>query len=81
MVDMLGLPTIFLTHGAADLQWPELVCLICPDDPECSSSYNKDVLENPAIADWFFYYRIQKFIESFNFLTLSTWCFWGVGEG
>ena len=25
MVDTLGLPTIFFTHSAADLQWPELV--------------------------------------------------------
>lgn len=24
MVDTLGLPTIFFTHSAADLQWPEL---------------------------------------------------------
>ena len=30
MVDTLGLPTIFFTHSAADLQWPELAHLICP---------------------------------------------------
>ena len=29
MVDTLGLPTIFFTHSAADLQWPELARLIC----------------------------------------------------
>ena len=51
IVDTLGLPTIFFTHSAADLQWPELAHLICPDNPECSSSRNKAVLENPAIAD------------------------------
>ena len=28
MVDTLGLPTVFFTHSAADLQWPELACLI-----------------------------------------------------
>ena len=28
MVDTLGLPTIFFTHSAADLQWPELAKLI-----------------------------------------------------
>ena len=61
--DTLGLPTIFFTHSAADLQWPELARLICPDDTECSSSRNKAVLENPAIADWFFYHCIQKFIH------------------
>ena len=65
MLDTLGLPTIFFTHSAADLQWPELAHLICPDDPESSSSRNKAVLENPAIADWFFYYCIEKFIEAF----------------
>ena len=40
MVDTLGLPTIFFTHSAADLQWPELAMLICPDDPNSSSSHN-----------------------------------------
>ena len=44
MVDTLGLPNIFFTHSAADLQWPELAHLICPDNPECSSSRNKAVL-------------------------------------
>ena len=58
----LGLPTILL-------QWPELARFICPDDPECSSSHNKDVLESQAIEDWFFYHRIQKLIEAFNFWT------------
>ena len=27
MVDTLGLPTVFFTHSAADLQWPELARL------------------------------------------------------
>ena len=75
MVDTLGLPTIFFTHSAADLQWPELARLICP---ECSSSRNKAILENPAIADSFFYHRIQKFIEAFRMLVslvpLTTGC-------
>ena len=38
MIDTLGLPAIFFTHIAADLQWPELARLICPDNHECSSS-------------------------------------------
>ena len=29
MVNTLGLPTVFFTHSAADLQWPELSRLIC----------------------------------------------------
>ena len=33
MIDTLGLPTVFFTHSAADLQWPELGKLLCPDDP------------------------------------------------
>ncbi len=33
MVDTLGLPTVFFTHSAADLHWPELARLICPDNP------------------------------------------------
>ena len=65
MVDTLGLPTIFFTHSAADLQWPELARLICPDDPDSSTSRSRAVIENPAIADWFFHHRIQKFIDAF----------------
>ena len=65
MVDTLGLPTVFFTHSAADLQWLELSRLICPDDPDSSSSRNRALVENPAIADWFFHHRIQKFIDAF----------------
>ena len=60
MVDTLGLPTVFFTHSAADLPWPELACLICVDDPESSSARSKAVQENPTIADWFFYQCIMK---------------------
>ena len=48
MVDTLDLPTIFFTHSAADLQWPELACLICPDDPDSSSARSRAVQENLA---------------------------------
>lgn len=54
MVDTLGLPTIFFTHSAADLQWPELARLICPEDSNSRSSHAKAVIENPAVADFFF---------------------------
>ena len=67
MVD-LGLPTIFFTHSAAYLQWPELARLICPDDPDSSTSRSRAVIENPAIADWFFHHCIQKFIDAFYML-------------
>ena len=39
IVDTLGLPTIFFTHSAANLQWPELACLIFPDDLLSPTSY------------------------------------------
>ena len=76
MVDTLGLPTVFFTHSAADLQWPELACLICPEDPHSSSSRNKAVQENPAIADWFFYHRIVKFIDAFYTGVLGASDYW-----
>ena len=43
MVDTLGLPTIFFTHRAADLQWPELARLTCPDDPDSRASRTKAI--------------------------------------
>ena len=76
MVDTLGLPTVFFTHSAADLQWPELARLICPDNPDSSSSRSKALQENPAIADWFFHHRIQKFINAFYVGVLGATDFW-----
>ena len=76
MVDMLGLPTIFFTHSAADLQWPELARLICMDNPDSSSSRSKALQENPAIADWFFHHRIQKFVDAFYISVLGATDFW-----
>ena len=66
MVDDLGLPTVFFTHSSADNQWPELARLICPaENQDCSASRSKAVIENTAIADWYFYHRISKFIHLF----------------
>ena len=76
MVDTLGLPTIFFTHSAADLQWPELAHLISPEHPESRSSRTTAVIENPAIADWFFYHRIQKFIEVYYVGILGATDYW-----
>ena len=56
MVDTIGLPTIFFTHSAANFQWSELARLICPDDPDSSSSRSKALQENPVIADRFFHH-------------------------
>ena len=76
MVDTLGLPTIFFTHSAADLQWPELAHLICPEEPESRSSRTKAVIENPAIADWFFYHRVQEFIKAYYVGVLGVTDYW-----
>ncbi len=76
MVDTLGLPTVFFTHSAADLHWPELAHLICPDDPESRSSRNTALQENPAIADWFFHHRIHKFLDAFYVGVLGATDYW-----
>ena len=76
MVDALGLPTVFFTHSAADGQWPELARLICPEDQESSSSRSKAVADNPAIADWFFSHRIEKFIKAYYVDILGATDYW-----
>ena len=60
MVDSLGLPTVFFTLSTADLQWPELAQLICPEDDDDRAARSRAVIENPAVADWFFYERFQR---------------------
>ena len=63
MIDTLGLPTISFTHSAADHQWPELAKLICTENPHDKQARATAVVNNPALADWFFTYTIQKFVE------------------
>ena len=76
MVDTLGLPTVFLTHSAADLQWPELANLICPDNPESRSKRSEALVVNPAVADWFFYQRIRLFLKDFYEDVLGVKDYW-----
>ena len=76
MVQDLGLPSVFFTHSAADHQWPELARLLSPDDPTSSSSRSRAVIENPAISDWFFSHRIQKFVEVFYVDLLGAQDYW-----
>ena len=76
IVYTLGLPTVFFTHSAADLQWPELACLICPNDPDSSSSRLKALNDNPAMDDWFFYHCINKFVEVFYKGVLGAIDYW-----
>ena len=65
---------MFFTHSAADLQWPELSLLICPDDSQ--SSRSQALIQNPAIADWFFYHRIDAFLDTFYKGVLDASDFW-----
>lgn len=76
MVDTLGIPTVFFTHSAADHQWPELARLLTPDDPNSSSSRTKAVIENPAVSDWFFSCRIQKYIETYYVGIMNVADYW-----
>ena len=76
MVDTLGIPTIFFTHSAADHQWPELARLLAPDDPNSSSSRTKAVIENPAVSNWFFSHRIQKYTETYYIGIMSVADYW-----
>ena len=73
MVDTLGLPTIFFTHS---VQWPELARLICPDQPDTPSRRIEAVNNNPALADWFFCHRVQRFVEVFYLGVLKATDYW-----
>ena len=76
MVDTLGLPTIFFTHSAADNHWPELARLICSNEPSSRADRSAAVIDDPATADWFFYHRIQLFIEAFYVNVLGATDYW-----
>ena len=76
MVDKLGLLTVFFTYSAADLQWPELANLICEDSPEDASAHRHAVIDNPAVADWFFYEQFQQFLKCFYMDILGAKDYW-----
>ena len=48
MVDTLGLPTMFFTLSAADLQWPELPDPVDVEEAENSTARSRAVFENLA---------------------------------
>ena len=50
--------------------------LICPEDPDDKQARAKAVVNNPALADWFFTYRIQKFVEVFCVGILGATDYW-----
>ncbi len=57
------------------IQWPELARLIAENLDE-SSSRSSAVNNNPAIADWFFYERISKFMKTFYVDVLGATDYW-----
>ena len=76
MVDTLGLPTAFFTLSAADLQWPELAHLLNVEEPLSSSARSTAVIENPCLADWFFYHRVVKFMDVFYMGIMGAKDYW-----
>ena len=76
MVDTLGLPTVFFTLSAADLQWPELADLLDVEESESSTRRSRAVIENPCLADWFFYHRVMKFMSVFFVDVLNATDYW-----
>ena len=76
MVDTLGLPTVFFTLSAADLQWPELANLLDVTDPEDNAARSRAVVDNPSKADWFFYQCVVKFMDVFFIGILNAKDYW-----
>ncbi len=76
MVDTLGLPSVFFTHSAADTQSPELADLICPEESTSRAARSRSLIENPAVADWFFSHRIHCFVRSFYVEVLGAQDYW-----
>ena len=76
MVDTLGLPTVFFTLSATDLQWPELANLLNVGETEDSAGRSRAVVENPCMADWFFYHRVLKFMDMFFVGILKAKDYW-----
>ena len=80
MVDTIGLPTVFSTHSAADLKWPELAHLSCPEEPDSSASQSKALIKKPAgspmtISTSSLMYSKKKFLTivcTFNGNTMAT---------
>ena len=77
MVYTLGLPTIFFTHSAADLQWPNLARLMSPSDPDSSASViDKHLLKTLPLPTGFFHERIRYFVEEFYVGILGSTDYW-----
>jgi len=65
MIDTLGLPTVFFTLSAADLQWPELATLLNVADTGNTVDRSRAVAQNPSMAERVFYHRVSKFMDTY----------------
>ena len=76
MIDTLSLPTVFFTLSAADLQWPELANLLGVEELDSSSARSNAVINNPCLADLFFYHRVMKFMDIYFTRTMNASDYW-----
>ncbi|RXK41116.1 hypothetical protein M231_01519 [Tremella mesenterica] len=70
MIRQLGTPHAFITHSAADLQWPDLHRHM-PSQPSLDATEQQrqkvnrqNVNDNPALAAWWFYRRWSLFFRT-----------------
>ncbi|KAE8745030.1 hypothetical protein FOCC_FOCC008342 [Frankliniella occidentalis] len=66
MIEQLGMPTVFFTLSAADLQWPGLFKLLAPDVPleSLSDAMRRDLVsKHPILVDKYFAERVKSFLH------------------
>jgi len=76
-----GPPTFFITLTSADDQWPELHQLIAGSNMTSNTAAQRrsNVINNPHLADEYFYHRATTFIQHFFHDTLQAkWHWWRV---
>ena len=73
MVDTLGLPTVFFTLSATDLQWPKMAKLLNVKNYDNSAARSKAVVE---LTNWFFYHRVLNFMDAFYVSLLKAKDYW-----
>ena len=76
MVDELGLPTLFITLSAADLQWPELFEMLGLPEEANYTARAEALNSNPAVADWMFWRRVQLFMKAYYVDSLGAVDYW-----
>ena len=77
MVDTLGMPTIFLLTVLQIFTGQIELALLFATEYNGLYSQEIAVIENLALADWFFYYQVQQFIETLFYVgILETTNYW-----